>query len=163
MTKVAIKGPVEGAGNYNLRVPVTEDNHDVELPLGSTQLAGADSNGMPQLNDGTPIVESGSNSDGIWTKFADGKLDLRGATSALLTTTNQSGGFYFSNLDVVYAHPSIASPTVVPVGGRIDSNGAGLTWASLFNRTATGCTLSLVSNSATSQGRLSYLASGWWK
>lgn len=72
MTKVAIRGPVEGTGGYTLVAPQTESNIDIELPASGSHFSGADSDGMPQLFDGTPIVESGSNSDGEWTRWADG-------------------------------------------------------------------------------------------
>ena len=72
MTRIAITGPLEGTGNYTIKAPVISTDQEIELPLSGTHLAGANSNGMPQLNDGTPIVESGSNSDGLWTRFANG-------------------------------------------------------------------------------------------
>ncbi len=72
MTKVALKGPVNGTGTYTLRAPETASTLELELPLAGTHLAGAQADGTPLGLGGDPVVESGSNSDGDWTKFADG-------------------------------------------------------------------------------------------
>ncbi len=72
MTKVALKGPVNGTGTYTLRAPETANTLELELPTAGTHLAGAQSDGMPLGPGGDPVVESGSNSDGWWTRWADG-------------------------------------------------------------------------------------------
>ncbi len=72
MTKVALKGPVNGTGTYTLRAPETANTLELELPLAGTHLAGAQADGMPLGPGGDPVVESGSNSDGWWTRWADG-------------------------------------------------------------------------------------------
>ena len=51
-------------------------------------------NGMP-TSAGDPIVESGSNSDGEWTRWADGtQVCTRNVTLDLTITTNQYRGGY---------------------------------------------------------------------
>ncbi len=86
MTKVALKGPVNGTGSYTLSAPETADTLELELPTTGTHLAGANASGMPLGPGGDPVVESGSNSDGDWTRWADG-TQICGA-SVTLTSSN---------------------------------------------------------------------------
>ncbi len=82
MTKVALKGPVNGTGTYTLRAPETANTLELELPLAGTHLAGAQADGMPLGPGGDPVVESGSNSDGEWVRFADRTQLCRKASGA---------------------------------------------------------------------------------
>ncbi len=96
MTKVALKGPVNGTGTYTLRAPETANTLELELPLAGTHLAGADANGMPLIADGTPVVESGSNSDGDWFRSSDGiQVCIKLATDNLPNGV-EVGGVYVS-------------------------------------------------------------------
>ena len=46
--------------------------------------------GMPTVG-GDPVVESGSNSDGEWTRWADGTQECQHITAVVTTATNLSG------------------------------------------------------------------------
>ena len=53
---------------------------------------------MPQVG-GNPIVESGSNSNGSWTKWADGTLTQFGSASMSVAFTTTQGDFFRNTAD----------------------------------------------------------------
>lgn len=160
MTKVAIKSPTEGVGNYNLKVPVTEDDHEVELPLGSTHLSGANAEGMPQLNDGTPIVESGSNSDGVWAKFAEGTLLARKMGALRDNITIGVGSVFRSNGGTwFYPVPFVGGTPMTWADNEINTG-----WVSTYSATSSQVNLfhlSSISQAANYNANAS--AFGYWK
>jgi len=75
---------------------------------------------MP-VSDGAPVVESGSNADGEWTKWADGTL----LCTKGFSITHSSSSFIFSS-DVSQNSVngfkySVAGSTVNSVAGKIDT------------------------------------------
>lgn len=88
MTKVAVKGPATGTGTYTLRAPETASILELELPLQGTHLAGAQSDGMPLGPGGDPVVESGSNTDGEWTRWAEGTQLCTGSRTLAYVASN---------------------------------------------------------------------------
>jgi hypothetical protein len=94
----------------------TSGDHDsryARLAGGST----ANFTAMPQVG-GDPIVESGSNSDGEWTRWADG-TQLCGATSSTsFSTTNALGSVFYNNGQaMVFPKPFTSVVTVSPISG----------------------------------------------
>lgn len=75
MTKISFTSNDNGLGSVDFQAPNTNTNHIVSLPNagGTLHTSGAtnDHASMPTVN-GDPIVASGSNADGSWTKWADG-------------------------------------------------------------------------------------------
>jgi len=75
MSRVAVSSPVAGTGVFTISPPATNTDHTLTLPdAGGTLHTSESANdhaSMPTVN-GDPIVESGSNADGEWTRWADG-------------------------------------------------------------------------------------------
>jgi len=90
-------------------------NDHVALPDPHSQYAelsgGADANFavMPQVS-GDPIVESGSNADGEWTRWSDGKQTCE-SPQTVMSFNNKS------NINFSWSYPAafISTPTVVPI------------------------------------------------
>ena len=108
---------------------------------------GADANftTMPQVG-GDPIVESGSNADGEWTRWADGGLECTSTSSAVART-----------------HP-IVFVSLISVSTAIDSNTLSR-FVTYDNFTTTGIDLRQWKTDGTGAAgnNVSYVAKGTWK
>lgn len=152
MTRVAIRGPVDGAGSVTLLAPVTEQDVEIELPTSGTHLSGANAEGMPQLNDGTPIVESGSNSDGEWTRWAGGTQQCMGRD--LIVETNDIVNMPIAFISITY----IVTPTHRGAVDRIiNSTDAGRSTTSFVVRVQD------TAGSFVTVDPMDYTATGRWK
>ncbi|HHT4300055.1 TPA: phage tail protein [Citrobacter werkmanii] len=111
------------------------------------------------------IIERGSNSNGEYTKFADGTLICWFTRSAESTANNSSGGttnLYFSS-EVGLTFPAIfvgTTPTVTPSASL--SSGGTSSWPSVRGRSLTGTSLALISNVQNAAAYLGYTAIGRW-
>lgn len=111
------------------------------------------------------IVERGSNSNGEYTKFADGTLICWFTRSAESTANNSSGGttnLYFSS-EVGLTFPATfvgTTPTVTPSASL--SSGGTSSWPSVRGRSLTGTSLALISNVQNAAAYLGYTAIGRW-
>lgn len=116
---------------------------------------------MPTVN-GDPIVESGSNADGEWTRWADGTQECRGATfdtTGVSFVAHGSGFRTDSNIIWTFPMPFIAKPAFNPAGDSPN------TWNSPAGATSTlegqARQFSLVSVAVSASGLMS--AHGKWK
>ena len=100
---------------------------------------------MP-VSDGAPIVESGSNADGEWTRWADGGLECTSTSSAVART-----------------HP-IVFVSLISVSTAIDSNTLSR-FVTYDNFTTTGIDLRQWKTDGTGAAgnNVSYVAKGTWK
>ncbi|RLD75030.1 MAG: hypothetical protein DRJ15_17575 [Bacteroidetes bacterium] len=124
--------------------------------------------GMPQLNNNITnpdmsgagyVVESGSNANGSWVKFADGTM-ICSHTGSLLTT--DSTGTVWLYASEVFVFPvSFVDIPVVSGGSNIVSQFTQYSGAQTISET--NFTAYLLGESLTSQGRVSYHAIGRWK
>ncbi|WP_232067040.1 hypothetical protein ICA20_019735 [Citrobacter sp. C5_2] len=111
------------------------------------------------------IIERGSNSNGEYTKFADGTLICWFTRSAESTANNSSGGttnLYFSS-EVGLTFPATfvgTTPTVTPSASL--SSGGTSSWPSVRGRSLTGTSLALISNVQNAAAYLGYTAIGRW-
>ena len=111
------------------------------------------------------IIERGSNSNGEYTKFADGTLICWFTRSAESTANNSSGGttnLYFSS-EVGLTFPATfvgITPTVTPSASL--SSGGTSSWPSVRGRSLTGTSLALISNVQNAAAYLGYTAIGRW-
>jgi hypothetical protein len=111
------------------------------------------------------IIERGSNSNGEYTKFADGTLICWFTRSAESTANNSSGGttnLYFSS-EVGLTFPATfvgITPTVTPSATL--SSGGTSSWPSVRGRSLTGTSLALISNVQNAAAYLGYTAIGRW-
>jgi len=150
-------------GRY--RIQATDiDWRDTDIFISPTfyaQLAGgplANFTTMPQVG-GDPIVESGSNADGEWTRWADGTQVARGTFSAVSIA---DGGFN------VYSWDFPASFSVAPVtmASATEDYGISLTdvSATVRNSTSTSGNQSAIRNTAgrsVSVGLNAYAVGNW--
>ncbi|WP_414438980.1 hypothetical protein [Citrobacter freundii] len=111
------------------------------------------------------IIERGSNSNGEYTKFADGTLICWFTRTVESITSSPSGGttnLYFSS-EVGLTFPATfvgTTPTVTPSASL--SSGGTSSWPSVRSRSLTGTSLALISNAQNSAAYLGYTAIGRW-
>ncbi|WP_410734538.1 phage tail protein [Citrobacter portucalensis] len=136
--------------------------------LGLRTAAKADVVGTVSQSGGVPtgaIIERGSNSNGEYTKFADGTLICWFTRSVESITSNPSGGttnLYFST-ESVFTFPATfvgTRPAVVPSAPL--STGGTSSWPSIRGSSLTGTSLALISNVQNAAAYLGYTAVGRW-
>lgn len=134
--------------------------------LGSA--AARDTIGTVSQSGGVPtgaIIERGSNSNGEYTKFADGTLICWFTRSVESVANNPSGGItnlYFSS-DAGLTFPATfvgITPTVTPSASL--SSGGTSSWTAIRGRSLTGTSLALISNAQNAAAYLGYTAIGRW-
>ncbi len=168
MTKIAITGPVSGTGTYTLNAPDTNDTLDFELPITGTHLASAQADGMPLGQDGDPVVESGSNSDGFWTRWADGTQVVSGkVTAGNISVTTSLGASLFQSNNLTLPYPVPFVEVYKQEVKKMSSTGAHLNafGASLLNTSVSNFSYRIVSaDSDTYTGlEVGIFAIGRWK
>lgn len=141
---------------------------DILTYLGLRTAAKADVVGTVSQSGGVPtgaIIERGSNSNGEYTKFADGTLICWFTRSVESITSNPSGGttnLYFST-ESVFTFPATfvgTRPAVVPSAPL--STGGTSSWPSIRGSSLTGTSLALISNVQNAAAYLGYTAVGRW-
>jgi len=101
--------------------------------------AAANFTAMPQVG-GDPIVESGSNSDGEFTKWADGTMICFMSENISDTDVNTATGGLFVSAQLSWTHPVVFvgdRPTISLGGGGGFSNGTGFLGQALATLTTT--------------------------
>ncbi len=170
MTKVALKGPVNGTGTYTLRAPETANTLELELPTAGTHLAGAQADGMPLGPGGDPVVESGSNSDGQWVRWADGTQQCRNQGSVITFSSGSAGALTIITMPLGFVADNAFSVTLC-------ANANSITWGdpsdrawSISARYASSniafdavIVPSVGNTTAGSNGSINYIANGRWK
>ena len=108
------------------------------------------------------VVETGSNANGRYTKWADGTMICEFSSASTFTTSNAFGPIYQSGA-AAYTFPVAfvgTIPTVVPV--VFDSTGA-LCWAAISGAPSlTGVSLAALSVINTATTKPGYIAKGRW-
>ena len=141
---------------------------DILTYLGLRTAAKADVVGTVSQSGGVPtgaIIERGSNSNGEYTKFADGTLICWFTRSVESITSNPSGGttnLYFST-ESVFTFPATfvgTKPAVAPSAPL--SSGGTSSWPSVRGSSLTGTSLTLISNVQNAAAYLGYTAVGRW-
>lgn len=136
--------------------------------VGLRTAAKADVVGTVSQSGGVPtgaIIERGSNSNGEYTKFADGTLICWFTRSVESITSNPSGGttnLYFST-ESVFTFPATfvgTKPAVAPSAPL--SSGGTSSWPSVRGSSLTGTSLALISNVQNAAAYLGYTAVGRW-
>lgn len=88
----------------------TIPNHFTKLEIENAQF---DFNNMPTVG-GAPIVESGSNTDGEWTRWADGTLHCSKKGLSVPYDTQKAQGTRWRGT-FTYPQPFVSSPKVFPL------------------------------------------------
>lgn len=104
MSKLYLKGNAAGTGRLILESPDTDDELVMTFPARSGTLVAGDAEGMPVMADGTPVVESGSNSDGYWTKWGDGTA-VASSPSIPVASDEAFGSIYRSANNLAWYYP----------------------------------------------------------
>jgi len=126
---------------------------------------GVDAPGFTQGGD--PVVESGSNSDGAWTRWADGTQICRGSTTLQMATIHQTGadaaGVWFSAGETLdYPLPFVGTPTQ-SLG--LDTTSGNVAWPatdSILSSTDTG-NLRVTGSGSNVQAKVTYVTAGYWR
>ena len=134
--------------------------------LGSA--AARDTIGTVSQSGGVPtgaIIERGSNSNGEYTKFADGTLICWFTRSVESVANNSSGGttnlFFSGEVGLTFPATFVGiTPTVTPCASL--SSGGTSSWPSVRGRSLTGTSLALISNVQNAAAYLGYTAIGRW-
>lgn len=118
---------------------------------------------MPQVA-GDPIVESGSNTDGEWTRWADGTQVCSFIDGGASTSINTSGQVYMTNA-IAWNYPAVfvAAPVVSPAFPRWDGAIVGH-WASLSSQpSASSASIRGITTISRAKGVFVATATGRWK
>lgn len=112
------------------------------------------------------IIESGSNANGYYIKFADGTLICRGSGGGFVTTNLPAGGVFRSDSETRVFPVQFwdLATSLIPVNSPIDGGG-GIAWAIAAGNSLSVSQVSLFLAGATNDttGRMSYTAIGRWK
>lgn len=111
------------------------------------------------------VVESGSNGNGWFVKFADGTLICSGISAGSMVTSNQGGAVFHSGLAAfTFPVPFVGSvPRITP---GVLTTTQYYSWAAMeggVNANLTSTAFRLVSPVSNATGYICYLAIGRWK
>ena len=108
-----------------------------------------------------PIVENGSNANGLWSKWADGTMICRGGYGGSVAMQSYINGLYYGAFTVTFPVAFVDLPTMlVGTAGDQATNG----WCSGGNSTNTTSGMVYWTRSATvSATNISWAAIGRWK
>tara|TARA_Y100001001_G_scaffold132530_1_gene132450 strand:- start:1949 stop:2857 length:909 start_codon:yes stop_codon:yes gene_type:complete len=127
------------------------------------RLSGAnDFDMMPTVN-GSPIVESDSNSDGEWTRWEEGTQMCHYLDPGALSPANQQNGLYWEDRRFTFPQPFIntnysLSPDMEYVSGSYPA------WTTPLNKPSnTQADIMLVAPHSSATWRVGYTAFGPWK
>jgi hypothetical protein len=111
--------PEMSQGDIETATIFTRAMRKIQGKFSSILAGGANANftTMPQVG-GDPIVESGSNADGEWTRWADGTQIVRKHFGSSIGNTNtytiQGVTFFRKEKSVTYAAAFVSNPTISP-------------------------------------------------
>ncbi len=113
---------------------------------------------------GDPVVESGSNSDGAWTRWADGtQICQHRDTNTLRVTDSTAGSVYILTAATMPFPVSFISIPTVAEGGHYSGSSGSVVWSYHRNLSTTTVSIGLYSHSSNGQGFVGYTATGRWK
>lgn len=137
-----------------------QDLPSTSTPIDSTNLNLLQQNVEEAINE--LIVEKGSNANGFYEKYSDGRLKCYGSITSNITTSANPNVYYTSSED---GFPLITYPLAFVDKPITNLTVEGVSWASLYSNSSTQCQVVVYSvvkreNFAT---RINYLAIGRWK
>ena len=133
--------------------------------LGQFIIGGYDSSGISiaysdYVEAGAGIVESGSNSNGSWIKFADGTMKCWGTSASAITNMVAAlAGTYFASITVTLPMSFVANPIVQANPNQV----AGFGWSGHTGIATNYINLLLLSMSNTYTTTVNWQAIGRWK
>jgi hypothetical protein len=106
------------------------------------------------------IIETGSNANGTYTKFADGTMICRYLHSSAIVPTSPSGSlFWGQSPTLTFPASFIAAPIMIPYG-KDQGSGIGVLFAGVGPTT---CSINVYGSSNTASIVPGYLAIGRWR
>lgn len=117
---------------------------------------------MPTVG-GIPVVESGSNANGSWTKYADGRMICEFLDESTVRTTETALGniFWGGPTTLTFPQPFASRPVVSPAC-KWTEDGGSVVWGGVRASTATTAQIFVMSHSSGGRGHLGYIARGEW-
>ena len=175
LTLAGIKGsdiantPAGNVAATDVQAAIDELDADISTNtsdiLDRAKLAGgasANFTAMPQVG-GDPIVESGSNADGEWTRYADGTQIARFIATTSGATTISVGNLFFTALtSFSFPLPFIATNYLITGGGE-DAGDSIIGTLILSNKLIGGIDIAGQGANASASIKIGYLATGRWK
>lgn len=133
---------------------------DITTKIGSDTLVGSILYRLGIIKD--YVIESGSNSNGNYEKWASGKLVQWGDDTKTVGPTDTTSGIAYQNgIKVNYPINFITEPEYVGVGIK---RTVGLIWSDLFSKNNVGyCEAVVAGVSINAKGILTFYAIGRWK
>lgn len=112
---------------------------------------------------GNAIIESGSNSNGAYVKFADGTMICWSQNTAATVSSGAFGALYVGVVGTLIFPASFVGsvPRCAPAG-RYGGSGS-LAWAAVNSPTLTGVTMNVIGTNSASTCIADYIAIGRWK
>lgn len=111
------------------------------------------------------LMETGSNANGRYLRFADGTQICWHRASNFTATDVASGVLYQAATPVAFAFPaSFATPPIVSVIADKQGGGSGALWGVMSSNqpTAGGIAFTLLSTTSGAQAKAAYIATGRW-
>jgi len=155
---------------------IMESGTDPEqVPTNDNLQSGYDFQTMPNVS-GSPVVESGSNSDGEWTRWADGTQIVTAIVEDEIAVDTEAGSIWRTSVNPSYPFPEDFMETYAVSGNRVGGESGSLrsnSWGPFFNHGSAEASLATTewdsvayfSGSETSEDtmRLCLFAIGRWK
>lgn len=142
--------------NLNLLQQNVEDDLGILQNLNTTEKT----NLVGAINE--LIVEKGSNANGFYEKYSDGRLKCYGSITSNITTSANPNVYYTSSED---GFPLITYPASFISKPVTNLTVEGVNWASLYSNSSTQCQVVVysVAKRENLPTIINYLATGRWK
>lgn len=108
------------------------------------------------------VIESGSNANGRYIKWADGTMICTGSAASSLTTSTASGSIFQSPSVASLTFPAAFSGTPIVTSDSVFTGGAARAWCFLDAATSTGCTIIAAGPTSSAVAQPKYIAIGRW-
>lgn len=146
---------VKGVGGYKWSGSAyVKTNFDLANIVGTV----SQSSGIPT----GAVIESGSNANGVYIKWADGTMICTGSAASSLTTSTGVGNIFQSPSVASFTFPAAFSATPTVMSDSVFTGGAARAWCFLDVATSTDCTIIAAGPTASAVAQPRYLAVGRW-
>jgi hypothetical protein len=166
MSKIALTPNASGTGTFTIAAPNSNTNRTLTLPDSTGELYGqgnilgtvSESSGVPT----GAIIESGSNANGQFVRYADGTMICEVIDIGNLTSTTATGNMFCSSSYSTWTFPS-AFIGVPAISGSSQQATNENRWVVIATHAATSCQYRQVTpgSSATARGT-NLIAKGRW-
>jgi hypothetical protein len=162
MSKIALSGNASGTGTLTIAAPNTNSDRTLTLPDAAGEMYNQGNIlGTVSQSSGVPtgaIIESGSNANGEFVKYADGTMICTGSPGSTATTNSAGGSIY--NGTISWTFPATFSSE--PTGASIASSS--VRWGGNFRdvTTTSADVFQFAGSSSSTTTVVSAMAIGRW-